>query len=283
MAQESEARERGTQGVRLLRALAEEGRLVFSSTEARESALRIGVPEGYVNGLLGLMVRNGWLTRLRRGLYARSGAAPGEVQVHPFVIATRLVSPSAISHWSALNYHGLTEQVPRVVTAFTPKKVVTPSMRRGNKKRRGRHAWEVGGVRYEYVSVKKEHFFGIEQIWVDENSRVPITDRERTALEAFISPRTFGGIGEGIRIIEAHVHSLDVAKLVQYACRYGKIAPAKRVGWALERAGAEGSVLEPLLRMPAAGYHALDPSRPRGGPRDNRWMLQENLSLGRSL
>lgn len=279
MGHESQTTHSGTHGVRLLRALAEEGHVLFSAPDARKTALDIGVPERYINNLLSRMVRDGWLTRLRRGLYAREGTVPGEIQIHPFAIITHLVRPSAVSHWSALNHHDLTEQVPRVVTAFTPKKVVTPSMRGGqNGRGRGPHAWEIDSVRYEYVTVKQEYFFGIEKVWVDENSSVPITDRERTVLETFISPRMFGGIGEALGIIENHIRNLDPNKLVAYSCRYGKISVAKRLGWALERVGVPESVLEPLLKIPATGYHALDPTRPHLGPCDRRWMIQENLA-----
>lgn len=278
MIQEMESTRSGTHSVHFLRSLAEEGRTVFTTSEARQLAERSGIPEGYVTNLLMLMVRNGWLTRLKRGIYSRSGPAFGDVQVHSFSIATRMVTPSAISHWSALHHHGLTEQVPRIVTAFTPKKVVTPSMRGGCRhSRRERHAWVVAGVRYEYVTVKKEHFFGIEDVWIDEFSKVPITDRERTMLEVFISARMLGGIGEALGIIEQHLDSLAVRKLVEYACRYGKISIAKRLGWALERAGVSESVLEPLLKISATGFHALDPARPRKGVCDRRWMIQNNL------
>ena len=280
---QSDKVETGSHGVRLLRALAEEGLMVFTTSDAKGIAVRYGIPEGYINNLLMLMVRNGWLTRLKRGIYARSGLTPGDIQVHPFSIATRLVVPSAISHWSALHHHGLTEQIPRVVTALTPKKVVTPSMRGGKNINRGKHAWVINGVRYEYVTVKGDNFFGIEEIWVDEFSRVPITDRERTVLELFVSPKRFGGIGEALGVIENHLSSLSVERLVEYACRYGKISVAKRLGWALEQAGVSEPFLKPLLEMPATGYHALDPSRPRRGFCNKRWMILVNLGRERDL
>lgn len=268
----------GMHSNRLLKALAEEGRIVFSTGEARQIAERVGIPVGYVKNLLMLMVHNGWISRLRRGLYARSGPVLGTTSIHSFAIAVHLITPSAISHWSALHYHGLTEQVPHVITAFTPKKVVTPSMRRTSKSaRRQKHAWVVNGVRYEFVTVKEEHFFGFDEVWVDEYSKVPITDKERTVIETFISPRMFGGMGEGLGIIEQYLNALAVDKLVHYSCRYGKISVAKRLGWALERAGVEERVLTPLLDMPAIGYHVLDPSHPHRGPCDKRWMIQNNL------
>lgn len=271
-----------THSIRFLRALADEGLIIFSTKQAREIAENLDVPSGYVANLLMIMERNGWIVKLRRGFYVRSAAANGGVQVHPFAIATALVKPSAISHWSALHHHGLTDQIPRVTTAFTYKKVVTPSMRSNdNGSTSGRHAWIIEGIRYEFTTVKEEHFFGIEEVWVDEFSRIPITDKERTVLETFISPRKFGGIGEGLEIIEANLNSLDIPKLVEYAQKYNKISVAKRIGWSLENAGVDTSVLEPLLNMPATGYHALDPTLPHRGSCDTRWMIQNNtLSRG---
>ncbi len=265
-------------GLHFLRALSREGWTIFTTSEAKAFAGDIGVPEGYLNSLLGQLIRDGWLLRLRRGLFARFGIGPGDFQVHPFAIATHLVKPSAVSHWSALNHHGLTEQVPRVVTAFTPRKVVTPSMRTRQKhKRPGRHAWEIEGDRFEYVTVKKAHFFGIEKVWLDEQTRVPIMDRERTVLEVFISARIFGGVSEALGVIENHLSTLDIDKLVAYACRFGKIATAKRLGWTLESAGVSDARLEPLLNIPATGYHALDPARARLGSCNKKWMIQNNL------
>ena len=170
--------------------------------------------------------------------------------------------------------------MPRLVTAFTPKKVVTPSMRSGDHNGSERHAWKIDGVAYEYVSVKKDYFFGIEQVWVDENSRVPIADRERTVLETFISPRRFGGIGVALGLIESHARQLQLDRLVEYTLRYGKISVAKRLGWALERANVDESLLAPLQSMPATRYYALDPAQPSRGPCDKQWMIQDNLQFG---
>lgn len=266
-------------GVRLLTHLADEGRLVFTTGEARDAAADLGIPQGYLCQLLSRLDRTGWITRLRRGLYAGTGRLPGRADVHPFVVATRLVTPSAISHWSAMQHHGLTEQMPQTVTAMTPVKVVTPSMRAGHSEAGGeKHAWEVGDTRYQYVTVKREHFFGIDEVWVDEDFSVTITDRERTVLEGFVSPRMFGGMGEVLGILEEHLSELDLKKLAAYGVRYGKGSVAKRLGWALEQFGVDEVISAPLLAVPVNGYRALDPGRPRYGRCDSRWMIQDNLS-----
>jgi predicted transcriptional regulator of viral defense system len=267
-------------GLRLLRGLADEGRYVFTVEEAKAVAVQLGISEGYLRLLLFRLARSGWVVRLRRGLYASMSGTPWEVQVHPFVVATRLVSPSAVSHWSAMSHHGLTEQIPQAVTAFTTQKVVTPSMRSGRAgKKPGAHAWEVAGIRYEYTTVEPEHFFGIEEVWVDQFFRVPITDRERTMLEGFISPRMFGGMSEVLGILDEHAHELELQKLVDYALRYGKASVIKRLGWSLEQVGTPADLLKPLEEVPVSGFRVLDPTRPERGPCDTRWRIQNNLAV----
>lgn len=270
------------QGIRLLRSLVGEGRYIFDMAEAKEAARKLGISEAYLREALFRLAKTDWVKRLRKGLYATTGSISPEAQVHPFAIATRLVTPSAIGHWSALSHHGLTEQLPRAVSAMTTSKVLTPGMRRGKKEKGARkHGWWVLGVRYEYVTVKKEHFFGVEEVWVDQAFRVPIADKERVALDLFAMPKLFGGLGEGLGILEEHGKDLDLEKLVRYALRYGKVSVSKRLGWCLERTGARAKLLRPLRDLPIEGFRILDPTRPKRGSCDKRWMVLDNLTSGK--
>ena len=54
---------------------------------------------------------------------------------------------------------------------------------------RGHHLWHAAGLDFRYVTVVPKRFdFGIEQVWLDERFRVPVTDRERTVLDLFALP-----------------------------------------------------------------------------------------------
>ena len=270
-----------TEGTRLIRALLAEGQFVFSTDEADAVGSTLGIKREVLNQVLAMLNKSGWISRLRRGLYAISGSLPGGVDVHPFLIATRLVEPSAISHWSAMNYHGLLEQVPQVVTAFTAKKVYPPDYRTGKKVRSGRKpSFEVMGLHYEYVTVKPSFYFGFGEEWIDTNSMVPITDKERTMLEGFISPRYFGGLGVILDILEEHYDELNSERLLEYALRVGRASAIKRLGWALASVGAPESILFPLKDHPIKGFRLLDPTLPRRGPYDRDWMIQNNIHPG---
>ncbi len=65
--------------------------------------------------LLHRMENEGIIERVERGAYViiPRGTEKGKFSPHEFLIGKLLIDPSVISFWSALNYHGLTEQIPR--------------------------------------------------------------------------------------------------------------------------------------------------------------------------
>lgn len=268
----------GGLGLALLRELAGQGRTTFTVSGIRETARGLGVAESYLSVLLHRLHAAGMLRRLQRGTYALASGLPGVSEAHPFAVGMALVPGSAVSGWAALHHHGLTEQIPRVDTLTTTRRVATPSMRGADKA--APSTWKVAGQTFEIVTVVPDHFFGDEEVWVGEE-RVRILDRERALLDCFALPRRFGGVAEGLGILEEHLGAIDVKRLVAHALRYGKDAVARRVGFALEGRGVPARVLEPLRRRPLIGFRPLDPTREPVGPRNPRWNLVENLAASR--
>ena len=269
----------GGLGLALVRALAEQGRMTFSTKDAQEAAKHFKSPPSNVTLLLHRLARAGLVRRIKRGTYTLAATMPGTQESHPFVIAMALVNPCAISGWSALHHHGLTEQIPRAVTLTTPRRVTTPAMR--GAVRGAAASWEVSGQKFEIVTVVPSHFFGHEEEWFGD-SRAQVFNRERALLDCFALPRRFGGIAEGLGILDEHLKDLDLARLVDYAQKYGKASVAKRIGYALELMGTTAEVTKPLQVSPVRGYRPLDPTKPARGRRNVRWGLIENFATGKS-
>ncbi len=261
-----------TTGTELVRKLAEAGQRIFTAEEARRIAPSVGLSPGYLRQALHHLARSGWVVRLRKGLYSLSGSVPGTTPLHEFEIAMALVDPAAISHWSALSYHGLTEQVPRRVFVLTTARAVPRA--RGVKAERSEEGYPVGETIYKFVQVKPERFFGIEEVWVNE-SRIRITDPERTLLDGLMAPQYCGDFAEVLHAFEVRAPKLDLERIINYALKLDA-ATVKRLGWILERQGVESSRLEPLRHVPVKGYRVLDPTGPRRGPCDADWMIQVN-------
>ena len=262
-------------GIDLVRLLSSEGHRIFSIERAREFGPRLGLKESYLLESLYHLRRNGWLLPLRRGLYAVSPSVPGVTPSHEFEIAMALVEPAAISHWSALHHHGLTEQTPRTVFVLTTTETAIPRLR-GSKASQAKNGYPVAGTLYHFIQVKPGRFFGTEKVWVGD-ARVTITDPERTLLDGLSRPQYCGDFAEVLHAFQVRGEQLNLERIIGYALRLDEATTAKRLGWVLEKQGIDLPKLGPLLQAPINSYRTLDPTGTREGPYNRRWMIQENL------
>ena len=265
---------RSLAGIELVRILAYEGDRIFTTERARELAPKAGLNDSYVGEALYHLRRNNWIVPLRRGLYALSSPVPGVAAVHEYEVAMALVQPAAISHWSALNHHGLTEQIPREVFVLTTTDTSVPRKRTSGSSG-GKSGYPVDATVYRFVQVRPERYFGVERVWIGD-VRVWITDLERTLLDGLAMPQHCGGFGEVIHAFGEAMDQLDLEKIVAYSQGLG-LAIAKRAGWVLERQGCDSPQIDKLAVLPIKGYRKLDPTGLRKGAYNSRWMLQENL------
>ncbi|MFA4985807.1 MAG: type IV toxin-antitoxin system AbiEi family antitoxin domain-containing protein [Candidatus Brocadiia bacterium] len=261
-------------GVELVRLLAAEGNRVFSTEQARDLSARAGIKKPYLLEALHHLHRNGWIVPLRRGFYSLASAIPGVPVAHEFEIAMVLVHPAAISHWSALHYNGLTEQIPRRVFVLTTTEARIPRAR-GKKAKSEGGGYVIGEAIYQFIQVKPDRFFGTEEVWVGD-ARVTMTNPARTLLDGLMRPQFCGDFSEVLHAFQTASDHLLLSEIISYALRLDT-ATIKRLGWVLENQGIDSDLILPLLHAPIRGYRPLDPSSQRAGPCNRRWMIQENL------
>ena len=261
-------------GLELIRKLAGEGERIFTTARAQEMASAVGLSEGYLRQALHHLAKSGWVVRLRNGLYAISSTVPGVTPAHEFEIAMALVNPAAISHWSALHHHGLTEQVPRRVFVLTTTGIQIPRSRRSRAISKG-SGYVVGDTTFQFIQVNPDRFFGTETVWIGE-SRITITDPERTLIDGISMPQYCGDFAEVLHAFQVHGDNLNLDRIIEYALRLDA-ATAKRLGWILDQQGVDLAKLNPLSQVEIKGYRTLDPTGPRKGPCNRHWMIQENL------
>jgi predicted transcriptional regulator of viral defense system len=135
--------------------------------------------------------------------------------------------------------------------------------------------YPVGDTVYKIVQVKPERYFGTEKVWIEE-ARVTITDPERTLLDGLSMPQYCGDFAEVLYAFDVRGDRLDVKRIIDYALKFD-IATTKRLGWVLESRGVDPVRLKRLVELPIKGYRKLDPTGPRKGSCNPRWMIQENL------
>jgi predicted transcriptional regulator of viral defense system len=237
----------------------------FSIEEARRL-----FPKDLPPQFLDRLERKGWIRRIKRGRFAVIPLSSGETrapQLHEFLIGMELVSPAVIAYWSALNHHGMTEQIPRTVFVATNHHVQ-------------KNTRETLGITFQIISVQPKKFFGIEKDWINEQPFF-ITDKEKTIIDGLDLPKYIGGVGEIAKALAQSWNELNEEKLREYAAKIGNTAVGKRLGFLMEALGlGNPESLRTTLSL-GAGFSPLDPTLPKRGKHSRRWGLLINAEVGR--
>ncbi|MCI0694003.1 type IV toxin-antitoxin system AbiEi family antitoxin domain-containing protein [candidate division KSB1 bacterium] len=242
----------GKQGRRRLTTILEESKGTFTVKEA-SGILRL--PANETAKALARWVNQGWLVRLRRGLYtpvALDSTMPMAAIDDPWIIAQRLFSPCYIGGWSAAEHWGLTEQIFRTVIVFT------------NRPIRNRRE-EVQGIQFWAKKVAASKLYGTRTVWRGQN-KIQVSDSSKTVVDMLDDP----AIGGGIRIVEdilkEYLRSAtpsNLAELLAYAERAGNGAIFKRLGFLFERIQPDNQkFLQNCRKHLTSGNAKLDPSWP---------------------
>lgn len=232
---------------------------VFTIDEAEKV---FDVERGSLRVILSRMEADGLVERLERGKYLviPLSARKGGYTLNEFVIGSELVEPYAISYWSALNYHGLTEQIPSTVFVQTTSR----------KKKRDLNVF---GVRYLIIKISEPKFFGVEKVWID-NVSINISDREKTIVDCLDRPEYCGGVIEVAKALNNEVYGSD--RLSRYAANMKNSGVIRRLGYLCDQLGIP--IVLPAIN--SRNYLYLDPTMPKKGVTDRKWRLKVNISLG---
>lgn len=246
---------------------------------ARHRAVLEDYRDNQLRNVLYQLRRKGWLLPVEAGKYVVvPRAARGGWHEHPFVVASA-IAPEAhyVSFWSALSYHDLTEQLPRVVIVATREREKAPVAFQN---------W-----RYRYVPLVAHKFFGFTShefaalngaATVD----VPIAEPEKAVLDSLDHELLAGGMAEVVNAVRRGLagNRLSLPRLLDYAERLDSNAVRARLGYLLER-------FAPLRTEAAAAADQLRGQVRRSGPVlplstaapretaavDRRWHLLVNL------
>ncbi|PKP58376.1 hypothetical protein CVT91_08665 [Candidatus Atribacteria bacterium HGW-Atribacteria-1] len=203
--------------------------------------------------------QSGAIERIEKGKYLiiPIGAEKGKYTLHEFVIGSLLVEPYNIAYWSALNYYGLTEQIPTTVfiQTITRKFNTNP---------------EVFGVQYKIVKIKKEKMFGIRKEWIEE-TQINITDKEKTIIDCLDKPQYCGGVIEVAKALKNN--KFDRKKLENYTQRIGNSGVLRRLGYLCELLNIKIN----LPKLNTRNYLLFDPTMPEKDTKNARWRLIINL------
>jgi predicted transcriptional regulator of viral defense system len=200
-----------------------------------------------------------FIIQVQKGKYILLGFEPQKVTSQPFFIATKIVVPSYVSYWSALNFHGLSEQVPRTVfVANTRKKASVVFL----------------NTRYKYVKITPRKFWGYIEVRANGLSFL-IADAEKAIIDSLDEPSYAGGVDEIFKCIARAGQKINIKRLMDYAIKFGNKSLISRLGYLLERLDLDSGRLK---KFGSGGYVKLNPVLPRSEKWNSRWKINENIS-----
>jgi len=196
----------------------------------------------------------GWLTRVRRGLYApvplESSTSDLPVE-DSWMVAERLFAPCYIGGWSAAGYWGFTEQLFRPTLVFSTRR---PRARRV----------EARGAVFIVRTINQNAMFGLRPIWRGK-VKVNVSDPTRTILDLLDTPALGGGIRAVLDILKSYFGSKyrDPKLLIRYADQLDNKAVFKRLGYlAATFLQNEPDIVAECRKRLSTGNARLDPKLP---------------------
>lgn len=239
----------------------------------REAAEILEISHQRAGRLLRYLAEQGWLSRVRRGLYTTvplGATQPSAWRDDPWAIAMRVFASCYVGGWSAAEHWSLTDQVFRSVMVMTARPVRASSI-------------EIQGQPLRLKHVPEPKQFGITAVW-RQRVKAHVSNPSRTVLDILDDPDVGGGIRHGATILHEYWRGdrCNEKLLLDYARQLGNRTVYKRLGFLLEHLGIDApKTIRSCLDNLSAGLSTLDPAVKRKGRIAKRWNLRVNVPIDR--
>ncbi len=206
------------------------------------------------------MKQKGLISEIENGKYVVI-VPPPEPDI--LSIASYLVFPAYVSFWTALSFHGFTEQLPMTIFIATTKR---------------KQKMECHGTQIRFVTLSPSRFFGYTEV-----DGIIMADREKSLIDSLLFPRYAGGMVEVAKCLSNAWREINTKILIDYVLRMENKSLTKRIGYLIKVLDLpiKTSLVRQLKDDIGKGYSLLDPSGPRKGKYDEEWLLRQNISIER--
>jgi predicted transcriptional regulator of viral defense system len=198
------------------------------------------------------MTRRYWLAtaikerrvaKIKQGLYALINPATGVIYADKFMLASAISPTSVVVYHSALEFHGLANQVYSTVYIASDERF---------------RPFEYGGVSYERV--RDSIRCGVDV--VQSSTDIKVTDLERTVIDCIDDVGHAGGEDELFAAL-SYVKKLNEVKLLQYLADYNKGKLYQKAGYLFEKLNDRLRLLpaffaECKTHIATCAFHFLD-------------------------
>jgi len=179
------------------------------------------------------LTHNGWLIRVKRGLYAISDLSNrGFLSLSPSVVANLLVKDSYVSFESALAYHGMFDQLTNKTISISRVQYKSAQLQ---------------SVEYGFVKVMDKWFFGWEEVNID-NKTVRMATAEKALIDMIQFHKSKYTVDLVVEKLSLYKGSLDLQKMTEYLGKMS-LTTIKTFGFLFDLLGIDSSDLYSQVKL----------------------------------
>ena len=182
---------------------------VFSAKDIADRYKKISGARSAIKEL----VKKGLVVKIRKNLYTCISGETGSPVANRFQIASSITETSYVTHHSAMEYYGITDQVYHDVYVASVKPF---------------REFDFDGYYYRYV--RSEYLDGVEI--PDMSGQVRVTDKERTLIDSVNFMDKIGGVEEIVASISCF-HRIRESYLLKYLAMYNSQFLYQKMGYLL--------------------------------------------------
>ncbi len=186
----------------------------------------------YLRKRISQFARKGWLFRIKKGVYVISDLhSRGSLSISQYAVVNLLVEPAYVSFESALQYHGLYDQLLSRVTS-----VATKQFQDRN----------IDGYTFSFVKTIPAYFYGWETHPTDGQT-VKIASMEKALIDLIQFHRSRYSVDLVLEKLSNFTHEFDLDKLVDLSFQ-STIATQRILGFVLDCLKLDSEKLTQALR-----------------------------------
>ncbi len=227
-----------------------------------------------VRRLLADMTKRGLILRVKDGLY---NVIPYEKNSKEYIPNWHLTSVAIaqpydyyLGFYTALDIHGLVTQ-PSLKEQIVTENQIVPKYR------------FVKEIKFEFINLQKNRFFGYEKTWIDDFNKVNCSDLEKTIIDCLYKPNLANGIVEVAKAIFKSRGKINSDKMLMYLEKFNAQVVYKRLGFILQNLKILLELKTDIRERVSNSYTLLDPSLPKSGKHYSEWKIVDNVGIDNIL
>jgi len=183
--------------------------------------------------LITKLVKNGWLIRIKKGLYAISDLSTrGSLSLAPYTVANLLVADSYVSFESALQQYGMFDQLTDKTISVSLKEYKPVILH---------------SIEYSFIKTKPDYYFGWQEIIID-NHTTRIATPEKALIDIVNFHKSQYAVDLVIEKLLEHQKDLNFGLLNEYLGKFS-LATVKVFGLIFDIIGINSEKLYEIVKM----------------------------------